>query len=214
MIETHLNLFDITVIAIMGLSCLFAFFRGLVREILSLVGWMGATIFTAYYFRPVAEKLADHFRDPHVAMAVAIGSLFIGALLAFFILNMLIVKTIKSGEGGGMLDNMLGLVFGAFRGAFIVSVAFFMLNIAFSEDNYPDWLKEAATRPYAEKGVMMLTRLAPETLQEVSELQKRSQQRMHGDGEETARHNDDNGGYNQRTTRQLDRLIESTEPSR
>ena len=34
MIETHLNVFDAGVIGIMALSCLFAFFRGFVREVL------------------------------------------------------------------------------------------------------------------------------------------------------------------------------------
>ena len=42
MIETHLNLFDATVLGILALSCLFAFFRGFVREILSLGAWIGA----------------------------------------------------------------------------------------------------------------------------------------------------------------------------
>ena len=57
MIETHLNILDASVIGIMVLSCLFAFFRGLVREVLSLSAWVGAGIVTLYYFPAVAEKL-------------------------------------------------------------------------------------------------------------------------------------------------------------
>ncbi len=62
MIETHLNIFDAAVLGIMALSCLFAFYRGFVREVLSLGAWIGAGIITIYYFPQVAEKLQPHFQ--------------------------------------------------------------------------------------------------------------------------------------------------------
>ena len=42
MIETQLSIFDAVVLGILVVCCLFAFFRGFVREILSLGAWIGA----------------------------------------------------------------------------------------------------------------------------------------------------------------------------
>lgn len=207
MIDTHLNIFDSVVIGIMLLSCLFAFFRGLVREILSLVGWIGAGIITVNYFHPVAEAMQAHFKSPTMAAGVAAIGLYIVALMGFAIINMVIVKTIKQGGESGMLDNMLGLVFGAARGAFIISLGFFLITTVVPKDEYPDWIKESVTHPYAEKGAILLTRLAPESLNEISSLQKKAQEDF------ASRKKDQGTGYSRDSSRQLDRMIDS-EPAR
>src|ERR1700690_316704 len=101
MIETHLNLFDAIVIGIMLLSCLFAFFRGFVREVLSLGAWIGAAVVTLYYFPVVAEKLKPHFKTEAVAAGVATLGLYVVALIGFSILNMIILKYVKKGSDVG-----------------------------------------------------------------------------------------------------------------
>src|SRR4051812_23214136 len=130
MVSTHINLFDVAVIGILLLSCLFAFFRGFVREILSLGAWIGAGIVTIYYFPAMAEKLQPHFKSAVVAAGFGTLAIYIVALIGFSIINMFILKFVKSGSDVGMLDNMLGLFFGAFRGALIVSLGFFLISIA------------------------------------------------------------------------------------
>ena len=45
------------------MSCLFAFFRGFVREVLSLGAWLGAAIVTMYYFPEMAARLKPHFKS-------------------------------------------------------------------------------------------------------------------------------------------------------
>jgi membrane protein required for colicin V production len=101
MVEAHLNIFDAVVLGIMGLSCLFAFFRGLVREILSLAAWVGAGIITIYYFPAASAKLAPHFKSAAVSAGIATVGLYIGALAVFGIINMFLIKSIKSGGEAG-----------------------------------------------------------------------------------------------------------------
>ncbi|MGE0754087.1 MAG: CvpA family protein, partial [Alphaproteobacteria bacterium] len=124
MIETSLNMFDIIVLSVMGISCLVAFFRGLVREILSLVAWVGAAIVTMQYFKPVMELTKGYFKSETVAAGAAVIGLYIAALVAFSLVNWLIIKAIKQGGDGGALDNMLGLGFGVLRGAIIISLGY------------------------------------------------------------------------------------------
>ncbi|MFO0388677.1 MAG: CvpA family protein [Alphaproteobacteria bacterium] len=176
MIETHLNVFDIIVLAIVGFSCLFAFFRGLVREILSLVAWIGAAIVTMRYFPDALEFTKEHFKSEAMAVGAAVIGLYIASLFAFSIVNWMLIKVIKQGGEAGILDNMLGLGFGALRGAFIVSLGFFMLTMVMpeDEDDMPKWLKESVTRPYVAKGSAILVNAAPEYLKDVSKLQERA----------------------------------------
>jgi membrane protein required for colicin V production len=116
-------------------------------------------------------------------------SLYIGALIVFSIINLVIIKTIKQGGETGMLDNMLGLLFGAFRGAFIISLAFFMITLVVAKDEYPDWIKESVTHPYAEKGALILTRIAPERMAELSGLHKKAKE----EAEKRLREREENG---------------------
>ena len=167
MIEAHLSMFDAIVLGVLLTSCLFAFFRGFVREILSLGAWVGAALITLYYFPDVAEKLQPHFKNPVVAAGIATLGLYIGALICFSVVNMFIFKLLKSGEEIGPTDNLLGLAFGALRGAFIIAVGYFFLAVAIPTKDRPDWLEKSITRPYAEEGAKLLMQIAPNYLRDL-----------------------------------------------
>lgn len=174
MIEAQLNVFDMVVISIMLLSCVFAFFRGFVREILSLGAWLGAGIITVYYFPDVAEWLAPHFKSPMFAAGAGTLLLYVSSLIAFSMINSIIMKFLKSGADVGILDNLFGLAFGALRGALIISLGYFLLMFAVSEKKLPVWLEKAATRGIAEKGALMLANAAPGYLKELADFQKKA----------------------------------------
>ncbi|MDE2630702.1 MAG: CvpA family protein [Alphaproteobacteria bacterium] len=215
----HINGFDDVVFGIMLFSCLFAFFRGLVREILSLIAWIGAGAVTIHYFPAAAGKLHASFRSPVAADIISIAGIYLAALMGFALVNMVIVKSIKSGEGGGVLDNLLGLGFGALRGALILSLGYFLLSIALPKAEYPAWLTQSVTRPYLEKGALLLAQAAPETLRGISSLQQKALGKAQGaqptpnsaNDSATGRPPQDNLGYSNSSTQQLNRLMDSTE---
>lgn len=185
MIEAQLNYLDMAVVTIMLLSCVFAFFRGFVREILSLGAWVGAGIVTVYGFSSVAELLEPHFKKPMVAAAFGTLGLYIGSLLVFSMINSTIRKFIKSGSDVGILDNVLGLVFGAARGALIIALGFLLITLAIPENKKePVWLEKALTRPYAARGALFLARIAPSYLQDIADFQKKAIDDAHGDKDE------------------------------
>lgn len=162
MTEASLNNFDLILVAIMALSCLFAFFRGLVREVLSLVAWVGAAIVTLHYFPAAVDMIQPHFKNRTIGASVAILGIYIAALVCFSIVNIILLKTIKGGSAG-MLDNLLGLIFGAFRGTMIIAFGFLVFGaMHVPESAEPEWLKTSLTRPYAEQGASVLKRLIPE----------------------------------------------------
>lgn len=170
MIDATFSYFDAAVIAIMLLSCLFAFFRGFVKEILSLGAWIGAGLITIYYFPDVAKMLEPKFKNPIVATGVATLGLYISCLLVFSMINALILRFIKEGSDVGFLDNSLGLIFGAARGAFIVCLGYLLITMVMTEEEYPPWLKTAVTRGAVEEGAIILVKAAPHYLQELTPL--------------------------------------------
>jgi membrane protein required for colicin V production len=223
MIETQLNLFDASVIGVMLLSCLFAFFRGFVQEMLSLGAWIGAALVTVYYFPQVAAQIKPHFKSTVGAAGVATLGLYTVALIGFSVFNNIILKFVRSGKEVGMLDNALGFGFGVARGGLLVSLGYFIMTIAMPEKEYPQWLKTSVTRPYAEKGAIVLAKAAPEYLREISSLQKKANEQL---AKEKARpdtdndpivmdtHSDDEGTYSRSENQQMDRLIQGMSPSR
>lgn len=176
MIEAQFTYFDATVLSIMGLSCLFAFFRGFVKEILSLGAWIGAGIVTLYFFRDVAGMIQPHVKKEMVAGGLAALGLYVTSLICFSMINSLIMRMVKEGGDIGILDNTLGLIFGAFRGAFVISLGYFLLMTVMTEKNAPEWLKTAHTRPYAEQGAIILGKAAPDYLVELTSLKDRIQE--------------------------------------
>ena len=204
MIETQLNIFDIVVIFIMFLSCMFAAFRGFVREVLSLGAWIGAGIVTIYFFPTVAEKLQPQFKNAAVAAGIGTLGIYVLALIGFSVLNGIITKYLKSGSDVGVLDNMFGLIFGAFRGAFCVSLGYLLVMFALGDGEKPDWIKVAKTRPYVEQGAQMLANAAPTYLHELSNLRSES---LDTSGQSDISP-DQNKGYSHESTHQLDKVID------
>ena len=204
MIETQLNIFDLVVAFIMFLSCLFAFFRGFVREILSLGAWIGAGLVTIYFFPTVAEKLQPQFKNQYVAAGVGTLGIYILALIGFSVMNRVITKFVKQGSDVGVLDNLLGLFFGAFRGAFMLSLGYLLIMFVLGNSEKPEWMRTAATRPYVEKGAIMLAQAAPGYLHEIRGLQQGSLDSIGGG---TGSSSDDEG-YTKENQEKMDKIIQ------
>ena len=210
MVDAQLNIFDTVVLGILILSSLIAFFRGFVKEVLSLGAWVGSAIVTVYAFPSVAEWIKPQVSSPVVASGMAALGTYIACLLVISLINSIILKYVKAGSDVGILDNMLGLLFGAARGAFVVSLGFLLMTVVIG-DNYPDWVKEAQTKEYVEKGSDMLSKLAPEYMTKMREKKDEGgaldSDIQPSSGETTVYEK----GYRNSNIRDLDRLINTEE---
>lgn len=213
MIEAQLNMFDAVVILIFLLSTLLAFFRGFVREVLSLGAWLGAAVVTIYAFEPVSNMLKEHTDKDMVAYLLGGLGTYIVVLLVISIINAVIVRYVKSGSDVGMLDNLLGLGFGALRGAFIVSLGYLVLTLVVDEESPPEWMKNAQTRSLAQSGALAIAKVAPGYLEDISSLSEKLKNKQSESpydaalesAEEKPDINDDSQGY----SRQQRELLES-----
>lgn len=207
MIEASLNMFDAVVILVFLLSTLLAFFRGFVREVLSLGAWLGAAVITIYAFEPVSNALKEHTSKPMVAYLLGGLGTYIVVLLGISIFNAVIVRYIKSGSDVGMLDNLLGLGFGALRGAFIISLGYLVLTLIVDEENPPSWVKGAQTRPFAQKGALVLASIAPGYLEDISSLSEKLKAKKESAEEDVPLPADDSQGYSRQQRQMLEDIM-------
>lgn len=173
MVQTTLNLFDLIVFAIVGLSAIMSFFRGFVREFLSLGTWVGATVITLYTFPDVSQMLKPHIKSETVASGFAGLFTFMGALVLLSIASALLMKFLKSGQDVGFINNIMGMIFGVARGTLLVAVGFYVFALTTDKEHYPEWMKYSFSLPYVETASAWVAHLAPGYLDELTDTTKK-----------------------------------------
>ncbi len=154
---------DVVVLAVLAVSALLAFMRGLVQEVLGVGAWIGAA-FLALALRPaVAPLLQGSVEPPWLADAVAMGGVFLVVLLVLKILIGLVARRVQDSMLGGT-DRALGLLFGLARGAFLVLVAYILGGMVLpATDRWPEAVRDARTLPLVESGShWLVAQLPPE----------------------------------------------------
>ena len=111
--------FDFAVMAILLVSLLFGLWRGLVYEVLSLMGWPVAFVLSKLFAGSVAPMMPGTQETMRVTLAYAV--VFVAALIMWGMLAWLLSKVVKA-VGLGWLDRVLGGLFGVLRGGLVILV--------------------------------------------------------------------------------------------
>jgi len=138
MIAGVISFLDAALLAVVAISGLVAMYRGLTREVLSILSWVAAAI-TAFYFtmrqRGLAVELARQFANPEQNSHVIVAQVALGAIT--FLVVLIIVHLITSyisdavlDSRVGAIDRVLGLLFGVVRG-FVLVVIPYMFVVSF-----------------------------------------------------------------------------------
>ena len=159
-----MNGFDLAVLGVIALSAIFAFARGLVREALSIVAWVGAALITLYGFNHIYGLVIRFVTTPLLADLVAGAGLFVISLIVLTILTGYLARFVQS-SALSPVDRTLGLIFGLARGAFLVSLAYLVLDISLPQNDRPGWIKQAKSEPFLAQGAELLRSVLPESMQ-------------------------------------------------
>ncbi len=165
---------DLALLALAILSGLLAMYRGFTREVLSILSWVAALASVLYfvlYHKPAAEDLAKQFSVPVPVSQIVMGAIiFLIVLIIVHLITARISDTILDSRVG-MIDRVLGFMFGAVRG-FVLIVIPYMFYEAFFPDpgNQFPWVREARSLPYI-KGAgntfrTILVKVVPSSLTE------------------------------------------------
>jgi membrane protein required for colicin V production len=154
-----MNALDMVVLAVILLSALFGFTRGLVKEALSIAAWIGAGFAAAYGLAYVIpSRLVP--RGP-LAEFIAVGVLFLVTLVVLSFVGSMLSAQVRQSTLSA-IDRTLGLLFGVLRGALLVCLGYIALSWAVpAGPDRPSWIEEARTRDLLENGADRLRALVP-----------------------------------------------------
>ena len=131
---------DYAVIAVLVISIAWGAWRGLVHEVLSLIGWILAFVMGNLFAMPLAEMFPAAMR-PELRVVVAFLLIFVGTLVVAALLAALFTKFIKVSVLHS-LNRWLGALFGLLRGLLIVVVLAMVAGLT-SLPRKPDWTHSA-----------------------------------------------------------------------
>ena len=140
-----MNFFDIIVIVILGYCLIRGVFRGLIKELSSIIGVLGGFYAAFTYYPLVAKPLSKWITNTGYLNILSFLILFCGVFIIISILGIIINYLLKIAFLS-WLDRILGSVFGAMKGVLIVSVLFIALT-AFLPKGTPV-IKDSLLSPY------------------------------------------------------------------
>ncbi|MFH2218041.1 MAG: CvpA family protein [Pseudomonadota bacterium] len=122
-----MNAFDIFVIIVLGFCIIRGVFRGLIKEISSIIGVLGGFYAAYTYYAFTAKLLSRWMSNTAYLNILGFMIIFFGVIIIVSILGV-IIKYLLNIAFLGWVDRICGAGFGAIKGILIVSVILIALT--------------------------------------------------------------------------------------
>jgi membrane protein required for colicin V production len=152
------TIFDYIVLFILISSVIISTMRGLVKEILSLAGWIAAFVVANAFGAKLAPMLPSVIPGESLRLIVAFIALFLGVRVLMGLLALAIGALIEA-TGLSLADRGLGGLFGLGRGIVIVLAGVILCGMTSIPQQ--DFWKNALLSPMAETGARTVKPFLP-----------------------------------------------------
>lgn len=122
-----MNPFDVFIIIVLGYSLVRGLFRGLVKEVSSIIGVLGGFYAAYSYYSAVAKLLSGLIANKAYLNILSFLIIFCGVLIIIGIIGV-IIKYLLNVAFLGWIDRLFGICFGFIKGVLIVTVLFIILT--------------------------------------------------------------------------------------
>ena len=153
-----IELLDWVVTLVMVLSLAVGLWRGLLREVLSLLGWVLAFYLAQAHAMTVAEWLPMEGASPGLRMACAFGLVMLLVLMGVAIL-LWFVKALITVVGMGWIDRILGGLFGFLRALVLLLAATAALSMTPMQNGA--WWQDSHSGPWLSQFLVWAKPLLP-----------------------------------------------------
>lgn len=137
---------DWIIVAVLAVSCLLGLWRGLMREVFSIAGWIAAVVLSLRYASLVGDQIPINIEWPALRVGIGAALIVVVCLFAAGLLGWIVHKFLAAAKLSGT-DRMLGAVFGLLRGVLIIFAAvYFTSRTAIAQE--PAWRDALLVQPF------------------------------------------------------------------
>jgi len=154
---------DYAVIGVFAISLMAGAWRGLVREVVSILGWVIAFLAANLFAGPLGPSMPEAIPSPELRVAAAYVAVFVVSLILTSLAGLILSKVVKA-VGLGGIDRLLGALFGAARGVLILLAAALLAGLT-SAPAQAYW-RDSTSGPLLAQAAAALKPLLPQTLAE------------------------------------------------
>ena len=122
-----MNLLDVAFALILGFCLVRGIFRGLIKELTSIVGVLAGFYFAYRYYPQMAKFLGHWIHGPSYANILAFILLFAGVIIVIGTLGA-VIKYLMNIAYMGWVDRLSGAMVGAIKGVLIVAILIAILT--------------------------------------------------------------------------------------
>lgn len=190
---------DLIIMAVIFVSVIFAFYRGLLRELLGITSWILAGFGAAWSYEPFLKFFTGRVEKVQIwtISATVITALII--LIVMTLINSHITGKLRKSSLSG-LDRILGVVFGVLRACLLIALAWmFMRQMMFTPKKIQEMKKENTVIPYMDQGADWLEKLLPENVKEQIKAKPRKEEKV------------EKPQYSNKDREQLEKMIKAIE---
>jgi membrane protein required for colicin V production len=152
-------MFDVAVLAVIGVLTLFGVLRGLVRQVVGFAGVIAGCIFAMKFYGPLAAKFLAGF-SPVTGHIISFLAIFMACIIAASVVGWMTGRLVSS-AGLGILNRIGGGLLGGAKGCLIVAVVT-MLLIAFLPPN--NGVLRGGTLIYIQPLAGLISTFAPKSI--------------------------------------------------
>lgn len=154
---------DYAVLGVFAVSLVLGAWRGLVREVLAILGWVIAFLAANLLAGPLGPAMPQAIPSPELRVAAAYVAVFAVSLILTSLAGLLLSKMVQA-VGLGGIDRVLGAGFGALRGLLMVLAAAVLAGLTSAPRQA--WWRDSASGPLLVQAAGMVKPLLPQTLAE------------------------------------------------
>ena len=163
--------FDISVTIALILSCMWSFCRGLISELLSLLGLVAASVLAVRGYPAVANVLAPLIAVEWVRQAIGFALIFLAVMAVAMVCSHLLRLVIRT-VGLSLVDRLLGGLFGLAKVVLVASVLLIMAS-KFSPPVTAQLAAESILAPLLFRSAAFLETFLEQHVDGVQQLYKR-----------------------------------------
>lgn len=201
-----MTLFDIIALGLLSISAGVGFFRGAVREMMTVLALLVAGAAALWGLRFSGPILRGFVEPAWAANVAAILVVFVAVYVVLRLLGGNMAARVQATDVLGFLDRLIGAGFGLVRSLVVLGAFSLAFNAATPPDRMPQWIAGAALYPLTKAAGEVLKAFAPKGM----DVADRLRPAIAGAVRDGAGDPPSEEGYDERARDDIDDLVEKS----